>query len=71
MNFNTVFTVRLTNEGHMRRYDLHPPHLISVATLPCESQNTKNVIITVGYYQRKLHQMYHSSIKVDHGHHMP
>jgi len=25
----------------------------------------------VGYYQRKLHQMYHSFIKVDLGHHMP
>jgi len=24
---------------------LHPPHLINVATPPCESQNTKNVIL--------------------------
>jgi len=24
---------------------LHPPHLINVATLPCESQNTENVIL--------------------------
>ena len=27
----------------MREYELHPPHLINVATLPCESENTKNV----------------------------
>jgi len=27
------------------RYELHPPHLINVATLPCESQNTENVIL--------------------------
>jgi len=29
----------------MRRYELYPPHLITVATLPCESQNTKNIIL--------------------------
>ena len=27
------------------QYELHPPHLISVATLPCESQNAKNVTL--------------------------
>ena len=27
----------------MRQHKVHPPHLISVATLPCESQNTENV----------------------------
>jgi len=26
-------------------YKLHPPHLISVATLPCESRNSENVIL--------------------------
>jgi len=26
-------------------YELHPPHLITVATLPCESRNSKNVIL--------------------------
>ena len=26
-------------------YGFHPPHLINVATLPCESQNTENVIL--------------------------
>ena len=30
---------------HIWQYDLHPPHLITVATLPCESQNTENVIL--------------------------
>ena len=29
----------------MQQYELHPPHLISVATLPCESQNTENVTL--------------------------
>jgi len=29
----------------MQEYELHPPHLISVATLPCESQNTENVTL--------------------------
>ena len=26
----------------MNGYELHPPHLIIVATLPCENQNTEN-----------------------------
>jgi len=26
----------------MWRYEVHPLHLINVATLPCESLNTKN-----------------------------
>jgi len=26
-------------------YELHSPHLINVATLPCESRNSKNVIL--------------------------
>jgi len=25
-----------------QRYELHPPHLVNDATLPCESQNTEN-----------------------------
>jgi len=29
----------------MRQYEFHSPHLINIATLPCESQNTKNVIL--------------------------
>jgi len=29
----------------MWQYELHPPHLINVATLSCESQNTENVIL--------------------------
>jgi len=40
-------------------YELHSPHLINVATVPCESRNTEQWNTTVGYYQRKLHQMYH------------
>ena len=35
--FNAVFTVRFRNEWHMRQYELHPPHVINVATLPCKS----------------------------------
>jgi len=29
----------------MWQYELHPPHQINVVTLPCESQNTENVIL--------------------------
>jgi len=53
MDFNPVFTVRFTNERHMWQYKLHPPHLISVARLPCGSQSTENGNITAGHYQRK------------------
>jgi len=28
--------------------ELHPPHLINVATLPCENQNTENVTLQPG-----------------------
>ena len=52
-------------------HPLHPPHLINVPTLLCESQNTEKCNITAGYHQRKLHHMYHSFIKVDQGHHVP
>ena len=45
MDFNALSTVRFRNECHMQPYELHPPYLISVATLPCESQNTENVTL--------------------------
>ena len=32
----------------MWRYELHPPHLINVATLPCEIRNSENVILQWG-----------------------
>jgi len=58
----------------MWKYEPHPPHLIiiphliNVTTLPCESQNTENVIlqrdITKGNCIRCI-------IKVDPGHHVP
>ena len=62
-DFNAVFTVRFNNERYMCWYELHPSHIITVATVPCESQNTEKYNtakynITVGYYQRKLHRMY-------------
>jgi len=44
-DFNAVFTVRFRNERHMGQYELHPPHIINVATLPCEIQNTENVTL--------------------------
>jgi len=44
-DFNAVFTVRINDERYMWQYELHPPHLINVATLPCESRNSKNVIL--------------------------
>jgi len=45
VNFDAVFTDRFKNERHMWRYKLYAPHLITVAALPCESQNTENVIV--------------------------
>jgi len=30
---------------YMWQYDLYPPHLINVAALRCDSQNTENVIL--------------------------
>jgi len=44
MDFNTVFTDGVNDEWHMWRYKLHPPHLINIATLPCETLNSENVI---------------------------
>jgi len=45
MDFNTAFAVRFNDEQHMWRYELHPPHLVNVATLPFETENTENVIL--------------------------
>jgi len=42
-------------------------HLISFATLPCESRNTENVILQLDYYQRKLHKLYNSFMEMDQG----
>ena len=39
------FTVRFSDKRYTWWYELHPPHLINVATLPCESRNSKNVIL--------------------------
>jgi len=35
----------MNDERYMWRYELQPPHLINVATQPCESRNSKNVIL--------------------------
>jgi len=45
MDFNAVFSVRINDEWYMWQYELHSPYLITVATLPCESRNSKNVIL--------------------------
>jgi len=37
--------IDLEMNGTWWQYELRPPHLINVATLPCESQNTENVIL--------------------------
>ena len=37
VDFNAVFTVRFNDERYMCRYKFHPPHLTTVATLPCET----------------------------------
>ena len=52
-------------------YELNPPHLINVVTLPCGSQNVVKCSITPGHYRKQLHKMYHSFVKVDWGHPMP
>jgi len=44
-DFNAVVTDRFRNEQHMWQYELHLPHVINVATLPCETQNTEYVIL--------------------------
>jgi len=41
-DFNAVFTVRFLNEWHVWRLELHLPHLINDATLPCESWKNEN-----------------------------
>ena len=33
------------NERHMWRYEFYQPHLVNVATLPCEIRSTENVIL--------------------------
>jgi len=54
------------------RYFLYPPHLFSVATLRCESQNTKNVILQWDITKEScILFVYHCFVKVDQGHHMP
>jgi len=45
VGFNAPFTVRINDERYMWRYELHPPRLINVDTLPCESRNSKTVIL--------------------------
>ena len=45
-----------------------PPHLINVATLPCESQNTQNVILQQDITKENCTRC-HNFIKVDQGHH--
>ena len=53
MDFNAVFTVSINDERYVWRYELHPPHVINVGILmyinvgilPCESRNSKNVIL--------------------------
>ena len=45
MDFNAVYTLKFNDEQYMWRYELHPPDLINVAILPCESQNIKNVTL--------------------------
>jgi len=36
-----IIIIIIINEWHMWRYELHLPHLINAATLPCESRKPK------------------------------
>jgi len=53
----------------MWQHELHPPYLINVAALPCESQNTKNVILQRGITKENCIRC--KLIKVDQDHHVP
>jgi len=44
-DFNAVFAGRFRNECCMLQCELHPPRLINVVAVPCESRNTENVIL--------------------------
>jgi len=51
----------------MRQYELHPPHLINLVTLPCESQSNENVIL-----QRDIaKENCITFVKVDQDNHVP
>ena len=41
-------------ERQMWRYDLRPLHLINVAILPCETQNSENVVLYSGILHKKI-----------------
>jgi len=53
----------------MWRYELHPPHLINVATLPCESHNTENVILQREITKENCIKCI-IALSVDQGHHV-
>ena len=54
----------------MRQYELYPPHLINVATLPCETQNADNVTLKRNITKENCIK-YNSFIEVDQGRHVP
>ena len=72
--FNAVFSVRFWNEQYMWRREIHPPHLINVAILPCESRNTENACKTAAFNVNykiavtctKLRWKFHKSLPVNH-----
>jgi len=41
LTHGVVFAVRFNDKRYVCWYELYPPHLISAATLPCESQKPK------------------------------
>ena len=71
-DFNVIFTVRFWNERHVKVWTSPTsPNWCCYSTLWKSKHRKCNKLITAGYHQRKLHQMYHSFIKVDQGHHVP
>jgi len=42
--FSRLVATHFKNEWHVWWCELHQPHLINIATLPCERQNTENVM---------------------------
>ena len=55
----------------MRQCKRHLPHLINVATLPCESQYTKNVILRRDITKENCIRCIIAFINVNQGHHVP
>jgi len=67
-DFNAMFTARFKIEWHIWKYELQPPHLINLTTLPCENRKTENVTLQWDVTKQNWITN-HSYIGIDHCHH--